>query len=229
MNTSGFYSDQKMNPNHSLFISPSRDRNFETFSENRDKGGRGFGHHALMTDRPHANNQNWMSKMNKDYQIPSTGLNISRRLKLPSYTSKNITNAGQVKTKYTPNDKQNKFNNKKRDGMPNMVLEGKKMLTPKHPGGFRLRSSFKSKSKHAFHSTQLGLIKESEDSDEPEEVQVKRKPFLKVIDESENENYERIEKGVSQILDTNEDEHENQPKSESKENEDTKRKFYFIL
>lgn len=88
-----------------------------------------------------------------------------------------------------------KFKDEKSAKEAMTLLDGKEMNGSKLQVTqvFQL-NSFKSRSKFNFHKTKLGLIKESEDSDEPERVSSEDRSVLSKIEENknDNENYEQI-------------------------------------
>jgi hypothetical protein len=87
----------------------------------------------------------------------------------------------------------------------------------------------KPKNKMGFHQTKLGLIKESEDSDEPDRYSSDERSPLKQIEEADNENFEQIEKNISDIIDTNDDEPEPIFESPTKDTSDSQSKYIRLL
>ena len=246
MTATGYYNDPRMNMSNSYFNSPNRDSHFqqahhESIDENKPDG---LYPRPLHTDRQYNNNnQKWMSKMNRDYNIPQAPFgfkkgdspvqkfrrknilrNKSKVIKI-SGVNKDITtelynllqNIGDIielKTKWVNRgDMQVKFKDEKSakkamDKLDGMVINGCKLQVTQV---FPIFASLNAKNKAGFHQTKLGLIKESEDSDEPDRGSSEDdKSSLQKIEETENESFEQIEKNITDIIDTNEDETEDE-------------------
>ena len=94
------------------------------------------------------------------------------------------------------------------DKLDGMVINGCKLQVTQV---FPIFASLNANNKAGFHQTKLGLIKESEDSDEPDRGSSEDdKSSLQKIEETENESFEQIEKNITDIIDTNEDETEDE-------------------
>lgn len=203
MTTMNFYNNQSHRPSHSFFNSPNRESMHQNNLENTKRDG-DFGGNQTNTERNRGinANQQWISKMNRDYNIPSPNISFKkgdssvqkfRRKNLLRTKSRVIKISGvnkgmtgdlhsqlqkigdvvELQMKWlSQGDMQVKFKDEKSAREAMMFLDGMEMNGSKLQVTqvFQIVHPFAGKLRRVFPQTKLGLIKESEDSDDQEKI-----------------------------------------------------------
>lgn len=76
--TTGFYNDPGMDPSRLFFNSPNRDSHFQMMEGGAEKDVGPNSTRPLLTERQYKTNQRWISKMNKDYNIPPASFGLKK-------------------------------------------------------------------------------------------------------------------------------------------------------
>lgn len=73
-----YFNDPMIHPSKTFFNSPMRQQNQEMFQNNTLRNSHMNPSHALLTDRGHNTNENWMSKMSNNYKIPKAVFGLKK-------------------------------------------------------------------------------------------------------------------------------------------------------